>query len=280
MGQLQFSMGEEYMRILCVLCLVSGLSAAPPLKSAGCKTEYFLIQELAQGFLQAGGSEIKAGRLGNKKAISLLSQNQIDFAFCCKPFSKLAKKFAIDPAISGQWKEMKIAKDPIVLVSHPGNGIQSLTMAQIKGIFTGSITQWQAIGGAELPIEIIVLDDTVVESGVVTVFRESTIGEDADITGNVTLLGDPQKIGLLTASKPGAIGLMGLNSYKESYGTLLSVDGVVPNKDHILDGSYPIAATYYLIWDQTREEGVAPFLTFVQSQAGQQLINQQFVTDF
>ena len=52
-------------------------------------------------------------------------------------------------------QEHIIALDSMVVVVHPENPIGSLTMEQIKGIFSGNITDWGSLGGPDAPISVI-----------------------------------------------------------------------------------------------------------------------------
>ncbi len=47
-------------------------------------------------------------------------------------------------------KEVEIAYDGIALITHKNNPVKDLTLAQIKDIYTGKITNWKEIGGMML----------------------------------------------------------------------------------------------------------------------------------
>jgi phosphate transport system substrate-binding protein len=65
-----------------------------------------------------------------------------------------------------------IANDGIAIVVHTSNPVQNLTIAQIKRIYTGQITNWNAVGGPNLPIVVISRD---VASGTFEVFNEKAL---------------------------------------------------------------------------------------------------------
>lgn len=70
---------------------------------------------------------------------------------------------------------------------------------------------------------------------------------------------------------------MGLTSYQEKFGPILAVDGVVPNLDNILNGSYQLAATYYLTITGGASKDVTDFVRFVQSEEGKAVISRKFI---
>ncbi len=49
-----------------------------------------------------------------------------------------------------------VAADGIAVVVHPSNAIGTLTVEQIKGIFTGEITNWSQVGGADRTIVVVI----------------------------------------------------------------------------------------------------------------------------
>ena len=51
-----------------------------------------------------------------------------------------------------------IALDAIAVIVHPDNKVRSLDTQHVEGIFTGTIRDWSAVGGAKGPIEVDALD--------------------------------------------------------------------------------------------------------------------------
>jgi len=49
----------------------------------------------------------------------------------------------------------EIAQDRVVPIVHKDNAVGSLTKAQLKDIFTGKVTNWKAVGGADAPIKVV-----------------------------------------------------------------------------------------------------------------------------
>lgn len=55
--------------------------------------------------------------------------------------------------------QIPICKDPLAVIAKKGCGIDSLSEEQLRGIFSGDITNWKQVGGADLPIVLVVPDE-------------------------------------------------------------------------------------------------------------------------
>lgn len=247
------------------------------IKAAGCKTEFFLLQDIAEAYKNKTGHKMQLGNTGNKKAVELLLEKQIDFTFTCKPIGKLTKGLKLDPAAVSSWKSIAIAKDPIVIVSNSKNGVQNITSEQLTTLFQGNITNWKELGGNDLQVHTAHMSSTL-ESGVVLLFKEFTVGNDGKLDEKAMIANGPSMLGNYVSVTPGAVTFMGFNSYREKYGEIVQIDGVAPTRENILNGTYGLTATYYLTLDGGDSETVADFVKFTQSEDGKQSIDQNFIS--
>jgi phosphate transport system substrate-binding protein len=247
------------------------------LKAAGCKTEVFLLKDVVEAYKVKTGNKVQLGNTGNKKAVNLLLDQKIDFTFTCKPIKKLTKGLKLDPASVLSWRSIAIAKDPIVIVSNVKNGVQSITSEQLTNLFQGKIANWKELGGNDLPIETAYMSSSL-ESGVVLLFKEFTVGNKGKLDENAMIANGPSMLGNFVSVTPGSVTFMGFNSYREKYGDIVEIDGVAPTRENILNGSYGLAATYYLTLDGRNSESVTGFVEFVHSEEGKKSIDQNFIS--
>ena len=56
-------------------------------------------------------------------------------------------------------QERVIAVDSMVVITHPSNSVQELNKEQLRGIFSGKITNWSQLGGEDRNINVIMQDD-------------------------------------------------------------------------------------------------------------------------
>jgi len=251
-------------------------AAETHMKSAGCKTEYFLLKDLAEAYQKETGIKLRTASTGNKKAMDLMIANDVDFTFTCKPVEKIAKKLKLDQAEVGDWKSIPIAKDPIVIVSHAKNDANNLSVEQLTGIFTGEITNWAAVGGADIPIKVSYIN-TELESGSLLLFKEFTVGLNGELMSDAKTLDGPSMLGHYVSQTPGAVTFMPLNSYMNKFGAILAINGVIPSRESIEDGSYKLAATYYLTVDGKKNQQIDDFIAYAMSGEGQKVIARNFV---
>jgi len=247
------------------------------LKAAGCKTEIFLLKDVAEAYKEKTGNKVQLGNTGNKKAVNLLFDQKIDFTFTCKPISKLTKGLKLDPASVSSWTSVAIAKDPIVVVSNVKNGVQNITSEQLTNLFQGKMANWKELGGTDLPIKTAHMSSSL-ESGIVLLFKEFTVGNKGKLDENAMIANGPSMLGNFVSVTSGAVTFMGFNSYREKYGDIVEIDGVAPTRENILNGSYGLTATYYLTLDGRSSESVNEFVEFAKSDDGKKSIDQNFIS--
>ncbi|MDO8643627.1 MAG: phosphate ABC transporter substrate-binding protein, partial [bacterium] len=63
------------------------------------------------------------------------------------------------PAEAKELTSIVVARDGIAVVVNPVNPIFSLSSEQVKGVFTGKITNWKAIGGMDAALRVISRED-------------------------------------------------------------------------------------------------------------------------
>jgi len=265
----------------------SAAEQSPPLMAAGCKTEYFLIQDLARGYKAKTKGVVLPQKTGNKVAIKLLIADQIDFAFTCKSQKKLVQKFNISREIAEHWQSKIIANDPIIVLIHRDNTIVSLTLEQLGSIFSGRIQNWKEIGGIDTPVQVAYLNKTA-ESGVLPLFKElvpapgSTIAQakvqQVKLRTDAFQAADPKQLGAYVAQNTGGVSFMALSSYRHRYGSMVNINGVPPNQETIEDSTYPLAVTYHIIYDKRKEKNLTPFFDYIKSPEGISIIDQGFIS--
>jgi phosphate transport system substrate-binding protein len=64
--------------------------------------------------------------------------------------------------LTGEEQQMwniEIARDGLVLITHPRNPLSNLTLEQARGIYTGEITNWSEIGGNDSRIHVVAREE-------------------------------------------------------------------------------------------------------------------------
>ena len=134
-----------------------------------------------------------------------------------------------------------IALDGVAVVVNPENTVTDLTIEQIAQIFTGEITNWSELGGADAEIAVFGRENG---SGTRSAFEEIVGVEDACVyTNEYSSTGDV--IGNV-ASNPNAIGYASLSAVDETV-TAVQVNGVAPSEETVLDGTYEIQRPFVIV---------------------------------
>jgi len=150
-------------------------------------------------------------------------------------------------------KEFVVAGDAIAVVVHPSNPVNQLTLGQISDIYTGEITNWREVGGADRPIVLLSRESN---SGTYVYFLENVIRQgDADssllFSPDTLLMPSSEGISAEVRQNPNAIGYDGLG-YVTPDQKMLAVAPdaagpyVLPSVETVKDGSYPISRALYM----------------------------------
>lgn len=99
-------------------------------------------------------------------------------------------------------KEIPVAIDGIAIATNHNLNIPGLTVAQIKDIYTGKITNWQQVGGENLPI--IPLSRSKEAGGTVDFFVENVLNKE-QFGSNINYIGTTTEAIRKVATNPGAI---------------------------------------------------------------------------
>lgn len=137
--------------------------------------------------------------------------------------------------------ETVVALDGIAIVVNPENPVSDLDIDTIAKIYTGEITNWSEVGGADAEI---VLVGREAGSGTRSGFEELTETVDkCKYRQELTSTGD---VITAVAQNPDAIGYASLASVKDSV-KALKVAGVTPSEETVKDGTYLIQRPFVLV---------------------------------
>ena len=161
-----------------------------------------------------------------------------------------------------------LAYDGIAIIVNPENPVADLDVETIGKIFTGEITNWSDVGGADAEI---VLIGREAGSGTRDGFESITGTKDnCKYRQELTSTGD---VITTVAGNPAAVGYASLASLKDSVKTL-TVGGVTPSDETIKDGSYPVQRNFVLVTkkDETLSPSAQKFFDYITSEEAAEVI--------
>ena len=252
---------------------MGGSLAAKPLGQAVTSSVLGVDRETADGMISFTGS--------TTDNYNALVDGKFDILLAYEP-SEQALAYAKEKGF--EWEMKAIGADALVFICSKENNVTSLTTQQIKDIYTGKITKWNEVGGANAAI---IPYQRNKDSGSQTLFDKIiNLGDD---------LIEPEKdqkvdsmIGLLEAvadyeNSADALGytvyyyLTNMEGEKLNTAKILAVDGVQPTNDTIASGQYPFVNDFYVVIPKNLPEDAPARVLYnwICSEQGRQLTAQE-----
>ena len=123
-----------------------------------------------------------------------------------------------------------------LIVNSDVTGVTNLSTAQIKGIFNGSITNWNQVGGPNLKIVIV---NRPSSSGTRATFQSYILGGPETVQSSASLTSDSTgTVVQYVKQTSGAIGYAAYGPAKAASLTILNIDGNAPTNSLVESNTY------------------------------------------
>ena len=163
-----------------------------------------------------------------------------------------------------------VAVSGIVPVVNKELGIKNLSLDQLRQIFTGKITNWQQVGGPDLPITVI---NRANGSGTRVAFEQSVFkpgshavnAQEQDSNGTVKEI---------VANTPGAISYISF-SYLNNTVQPLKIDGVRPTATNVTTNKWPLWSYEHMYTQKHPNKATAEFIKYMQSKQVQDTLVEE-----
>jgi len=166
-----------------------------------------------------------------------------------------------------------VTVEPFLVIVNKANKVSSLTADQIKGIFTGSITNWSQVGGDNCAIKGYT---RITGSGTLATFKSLYLG-GAGISGSFAAQGSN---GLVRSGVAGNKCGVGFVTYAYTVGTTLpvkalAVGGVAGTLANVKSGKFPYAGYQYFVTKGSPPAGdLATYVEWVRGPEGAKIISK------
>ena len=177
----------------------------------------------------------------------------------------MADLVALPPEAS-ELTSLVVARDGIAVVVHPSNTVTNLATEQVRQIFSGSVRNWNRLGGRDGAITVVSRE---AGSGTRSSFEQ--------ILGGIALSGDAivqdsnGTIRETVANDPHAVGYLSHGLVNDRIKPL-TVDGRACTTDEIVAGRYALVRPVYLLTKGEPAGACKAFLDYVLSADGQGII--------
>ena len=240
----------------------AGADLSGKITLAGSTSMEKLANAMAEAFMEKYPNVTVAPEFtGSGAGLESLAKGTVDIGDASRALS--------DDEKAGGAVENIVAIDGIAVITDSENAVSDITSEQLAQIYTGEITNWSDLGGAD---EQIVVIGREAGSGTRDAFEELNDVKDAckyaqelDSTGAVLAK---------VAATPGAIGYVSLDVVDDTV-KALQLNSVDATEDNILAGTYVLQRPFVMAtMGEISEQNdlVKAFFDFIHSEEGQQVI--------
>ncbi len=107
----------------------------------------------------------------------------------------------------------EIGTEEIVVVAHPDNPLQGLTLSNLRAIFSGEIRNWAEVGGADIPIQVWIFGPS---EDIRQIFNSAVMSHQT-VSSQARLAANADSMATGVESEPGAIGFLPRSLVKPSF---------------------------------------------------------------
>lgn len=268
---------KRILALLTVFLLLSSITYATVIRGRvtvkGSDTMVIMVQRLAEEYMgKFRGKIVQVTGGGSGVGIAALINKTTDIANASRPI-KDSERNAIKKAWGREPREFKVALDGITVYVHPDNPIKDLTLAQLKDIFTGKITNWKDLGWEDKTIIVYTRENS---SGTYVFFKEHVLLNQDYTRSAQSMPGTASVVNAVSKEK-----------YSIGYGGVAYAKGVkimpirkdtnspayLPEEENIKKGIYPISRYLYMYTCEYDDPDVKSFIDWVLSDEGQKIIS-------
>lgn len=229
---------------------------------AGSTSMEKLCEAMSESFMTVNpGVTVTVEYTGSGAGIEAVTSGSVDIGDASRALK--------EDEIAGGLVENVVAIDGIAVITDTSNSVTDVTSEELAKIYTGEISNWSELGGADQPIVVIGRE---AGSGTRDAFEE--LLEVEDICAYAQELDSTGAVLAKVAATPGSIGYVSLDVLDDTV-IGMKINGYEPTEEQILAGTYAlqrpfVMATRGAISEQSEE--VQAWFAYLNSAEGQEII--------
>jgi len=245
---------------------------AGQIQIAGSTTVQPLAEALAEAFTAMNSDvtiEVQGG--GSSVGVTSAGEGTVDIGNASRNVKE--SEFETFPEL----QVFTIAFDGIAIVTNSDLDLPSLTLEQVKAIFTGEITNYSEVGGPDAVIVVVSREEG---SGTRAAFEELVMESgdtEAVITEDALLQQSNGQVRTTVAETPDTIAYLSFGFLDESVNAV-AIDDVEPTVANVKSGSYSIFRQLNMLTNGEPNELAKAFLDFILSDMGQNIVAEEYIT--
>ena len=166
--------------------------------------------------------------------------------------------------------EVIIAYDGVAVVVNPANGVENLTVEQVRAIYKGEITNWSEVGGENNEIVVVSREDG---SGTRGAFEE-IVGYEGELTSKALIAEGNGNVQTTVATNPQAIGFISFSTIDSTIKPL-KINDAEATPANVLAEKYPVARPFIMMYNPSNIDEVSKaYLDFALSAEGQSIVEK------
>ena len=202
--------------------------------------------------------------VGSDAGVNLVTSGSTDLGFTSR---------ALTADEATKLKAVGIGLAGTCVIVNAANPLSDLTRDQVKRIFSGDITNWKQVGGADVDVKVFVREANAATR---SSFEQYFFGGKATYAKDATEVYELEQTLKSVGSFKASVGMATANSRTSTEPTVkvLSIDGVAPTPANLVNGTYKVGRPLLIVFptDETKlRPGMKAFLDFVRSAEGQQI---------
>jgi phosphate transport system substrate-binding protein len=167
----------------------------------------------------------------------------------------------------GEFKYVEFARVPVAFVVGAKAGVKALTEAQICDIYSGKVTNWKAVGGADVKIDVQARPEDgsnarTIRKNMACFTRLAVTADAHPNLRNPDLVASMQKF-------PGAIGFMPLSEAEQHGFQIVTIDGVAPTSPR-----YTLGIGLGFVYKKSFSPSIQAFLDYLKSETARAIMRK------
>jgi phosphate transport system substrate-binding protein len=242
-----------------VLLPASAVTAQEVVKYS-CSNQVYAAfsKEQIEAFTQATGVKVELKAASSGSCLNNLGRGFSNIASIARQLHERHQVYG--------YRQFPFCKDPIAVVARKECGVDNLSEEQLQDIFAGEIANWKEVGGADLPVMIIVPGvDTAAHKN----FRRQVM-KRKDIEHDFMAYDSTMVIDAVTYFPCGAVSFISQGAavqHKEL--KVLKIEG-----RSTTDKEYPYYQIFYFVTRSEPEGNLKKFIDFAYSEEGARIIKK------
>jgi phosphate transport system substrate-binding protein len=257
------------MILLSLAMAVPALAAKEEIVINGSTTVLPVMQKAAENFMAINPDvalAISGGGSGN--GIKALTDGLCRIAMSSRDMkaneTELAKSKGVNPV------RIPVAVDALLPVVHLSNGVAQLDTAQLRDIYSGKITNWKEVGGADKKIAVISRDTS---SGTYETWDEKIMNKEK-VAPSALLQASNGAVVQAVSKNPNAIGYIGFG-YLDKSVKGLNIGNLKASPETALSGQWPIARELYVFTNGAPKGAIKKLIDYLlDPQKGQKAVQE------